>query len=108
MFTQWIHSYYDLPLMINQDSRVLWQKGHTPHATPEEEEKECNGIIKMAKAKLAPSTLALRNGETAENNKGIRTISSMFVSSSEDKTWILDQIEKKIERATMIPRGHGE
>ena len=36
------------------------------------------------------------------------TSSGMFVSSSEDKTGILDQIEKKIERATMIPRRHGE
>ncbi|GJV29359.1 hypothetical protein Tco_1385807 [Tanacetum coccineum] len=71
-------------------------------------DEQCNGIIKMAKVKLAPSTLALRKGETAENTKGIRTSSGMFVSSSEDKTGILDQIEKKIERATMIPRGHGE
>ncbi|PWA40801.1 2-oxoglutarate (2OG) and Fe(II)-dependent oxygenase superfamily protein [Artemisia annua] len=71
-------------------------------------EQQCNGIIKMAKVKLAPSTLALRKGETAENTKDIRTSSGMFVSSYEDKTGILDQIEKKIERATMIPRRHGE
>ncbi|KAJ0683886.1 putative procollagen-proline 4-dioxygenase [Helianthus annuus] len=32
----------------------------------------------------------------------------MFISASEDKTGVLDQIEKKIERATMIPRSHGE
>nr|GEU73084.1 probable prolyl 4-hydroxylase 9 [Tanacetum cinerariifolium] len=36
-------------------------------------DEQCNGIIKMAKVKLAPSTLALRKGETAENTKGIRT-----------------------------------
>ncbi|KAJ0873444.1 putative procollagen-proline 4-dioxygenase [Helianthus annuus] len=70
--------------------------------------EQCEGIIKMAKVKLAPSTLALRKGETAENTKGIRTSSGMFISASEDKTGILDQIEKKIERATMIPRSHGE
>ncbi|KAJ9562435.1 hypothetical protein OSB04_007595 [Centaurea solstitialis] len=70
--------------------------------------EQCKGIIKMAKVKLAPSTLALRKGETAENTKGIRTSSGMFVSSSEDKTGILAQIEKKIERATMIPRSNGE
>ncbi|KAJ0866135.1 putative procollagen-proline 4-dioxygenase [Helianthus annuus] len=62
----------------------------------------------MAKVKLAPSTLALRKGETAENTKRIRTSSGMFISAFEDKTGILDQIEKKIERATMIPRSHGE
>ncbi|KAM3282644.1 proline-tRNA ligase, chloroplastic/mitochondrial isoform X1 [Capsicum chacoense] len=56
MFTQWIHSYRDLPLMINQWANVtrwemrtkpfirtlefLWQEGHTAHATAEEAEKE--------------------------------------------------------------------
>ncbi|KAJ0042288.1 hypothetical protein Pint_17517 [Pistacia integerrima] len=56
MFTQWIHSYRDLPLMINQWANVtrwemrtkpfvrtlefLWQEGHTAHGTPEEAEKE--------------------------------------------------------------------
>ncbi|XP_076953670.1 putative prolyl 4-hydroxylase 9 [Bidens hawaiensis] len=70
--------------------------------------EQCESIIKMAKVKLAPSTLALRKGETAENTKGIRTSSGMFISASEDKTGILEIIEKKIERATMIPRSHGE
>ncbi|GFY83320.1 class II aaRS and biotin synthetases superfamily protein [Actinidia rufa] len=56
MFTQWIHSYRDLPLMVNQWANVtrwemrtkpfvrtlefLWQEGHTAHATLEEAEKE--------------------------------------------------------------------
>ncbi|CAL9008730.1 unnamed protein product [Prunus brigantina] len=56
MFTQWIHSYRDLPLMVNQWENVtrwemrtkpfvrtlefLWQEGHTAHATLEEAEKE--------------------------------------------------------------------
>ncbi|XP_073064306.1 proline--tRNA ligase, chloroplastic/mitochondrial isoform X1 [Primulina eburnea] len=60
MFTQWIHSYRDLPLMINQWVNVtrwemrtkpfvrtlefLWQEGHTAHATPEEAEKEVNSF----------------------------------------------------------------
>ncbi|KAL2967218.1 hypothetical protein AAZX31_16G163700 [Glycine max] len=61
MFTQWIHSYRDLPLMINQWANVtrwemrtkpfvrtlefLWQEGHTAHATPEEAEKEAIQMI---------------------------------------------------------------
>ncbi|CAA7059522.1 unnamed protein product [Microthlaspi erraticum] len=61
MFTQWIHSYRDLPLMINQWANVtrwelrtkpfirtlefLWQEGHTAHATPEEAEKEAKQMI---------------------------------------------------------------
>ncbi|KAL3378347.1 hypothetical protein AABB24_004321 [Solanum stoloniferum] len=70
--------------------------------------EQCQGIIKMAKADLKPSSLALRKGETAENTKGIRTSSGMFISASEDKTGILDLIEEKIAMATMIPRTHGE
>ncbi|KAK6936821.1 Proline-tRNA ligase, class II, C-terminal [Dillenia turbinata] len=61
MFTQWIHSHRDLPLMINQWANVtrwemrtkpfvrtlefLWQEGHTAHATPEEAEKEAMQMI---------------------------------------------------------------
>ncbi|XP_059623988.1 probable prolyl 4-hydroxylase 9 isoform X2 [Cornus florida] len=70
--------------------------------------EQCQSIIKITKKHLAPSTLALRKGETAENTKGIRTSSGMFISASEDKSGILDVIEEKIARATMIPRSHGE
>ncbi|CAI0403213.1 unnamed protein product [Linum tenue] len=61
MFTQWIHSYRDLPLLINQWANVtrwemrtkpfvrtlefLWQEGHTAHATPEEAEEEAMKMI---------------------------------------------------------------
>ncbi|XP_042057478.1 proline--tRNA ligase, chloroplastic/mitochondrial-like isoform X2 [Salvia splendens] len=61
MFTQWIHSYRDLPLMINQWANVtrwemrtkpfvrtlefLWQEGHTAHASPEEAEAEAMQMI---------------------------------------------------------------
>ncbi|KAK4571508.1 hypothetical protein RGQ29_030083 [Quercus rubra] len=63
MFTQWIHSYRDLPLMVNQWVNVtrwehrtkpfvrtlefLWQEGHTAHATPEEAEKEAMQMINV-------------------------------------------------------------
>ncbi|KAL5567941.1 hypothetical protein UlMin_024516 [Ulmus minor] len=61
MFTQWIHSHRDLPLMVNQWANVtrwemrtkpfvrtlefLWQEGHTAHATAEEAEKEAMQMI---------------------------------------------------------------
>jgi prolyl-tRNA synthetase len=60
-YKNWITSYRDLPLMINQwanvtraemrtriflrTSEFLWQEGHTAHATPEEAEEEA---LKMA------------------------------------------------------------
>ncbi|XP_027366890.1 probable prolyl 4-hydroxylase 9 isoform X2 [Abrus precatorius] len=68
----------------------------------------CQQIIEMAKPKLEPSKLALRKGETAESTKGTRTSSGTFISASEDKSGILDFIERKIAKVTMIPRTHGE
>lgn len=70
--------------------------------------EQCQSIIKMAKSNLKPSTLALRKGETDESTKGTRTSSGTFISASEDKTGILDAIEKKIASATMLPKTHGE
>ncbi|GMH14824.1 hypothetical protein Nepgr_016665 [Nepenthes gracilis] len=70
--------------------------------------EQCESIIDMAKQKLKPSNLALREGETEESTKGVRTSSGMFISAAEDKTGVLDFIEEKIARATMIPRKHGE
>ncbi|WOK99639.1 putative prolyl 4-hydroxylase 9 [Canna indica] len=70
--------------------------------------EQCQTIVKKAKSRLRPSTLALRKGENAENTKGIRTSSGTFLSSSEDSSGVLRQIEEKIARATMIPREHGE
>ncbi|KAE7999692.1 hypothetical protein FH972_004097 [Carpinus fangiana] len=73
-------------------------------ATPE----QCRSIIEMAEPRLRPSTLALRPGDTEESIKGIRTSSGVFLSAEEDKTGILNVIEGKIARATMLPRNHGE
>ncbi|NWG18055.1 MAG: proline--tRNA ligase [Chloroflexi bacterium] len=60
-FKQWIQSYRDLPLLINQWANVvrwelrtrpflrttefLWQEGHTAHATPEEAEAETRQML---------------------------------------------------------------
>ncbi|WCJ17905.1 2-oxoglutarate (2OG) and Fe(II)-dependent oxygenase superfamily protein [Euphorbia peplus] len=73
-------------------------------ASPE----QCKKVIKLAKSRLKPSSLALRKGETDESTQGTRTSSGTFISASEDETGVLDFVEKKIARATMIPRDHGE
>src|SRR3989338_972686 len=62
-FSKWIHSYRDLPLLINQWANVvrwemrtrpflrttefLWQEGHTAHATNEDAEKEARTMLDM-------------------------------------------------------------
>ncbi|KAL7156924.1 hypothetical protein ABFS83_02G041500 [Erythranthe nasuta] len=71
-------------------------------------DEQCQNVIKITKTKLRPSSLALRKGETAESTKGIRTSSGAFVSAWEDNTGTLEFIERKIARATMLPRSHGE
>ncbi len=63
MFAQWIHSYRDLPLMVNQWCNVvrwemrtrlflrtaefLWQEGHTAHASREEAERETLTMLEV-------------------------------------------------------------
>jgi prolyl-tRNA synthetase len=64
-FSDWVQSYRDLPLLINQWANVvrwemrtrpflrttefLWQEGHTAHATKEEAEEEVARALKMYK-----------------------------------------------------------
>ncbi|HSU90655.1 MAG TPA: proline--tRNA ligase [Sporolactobacillaceae bacterium] len=63
MFSQWIRSHRDLPMMLNQWANVvrwemrtrmflrttefLWQEGHTAHATREEAERETLTILEL-------------------------------------------------------------
>ena len=62
-FSRWIHSYRDLPLLINQwanvvrwemrtrlflrTSEFLWQEGHTAHATAEEAREETLRMLEV-------------------------------------------------------------
>lgn len=59
--------------MLSWKPRALYFPGF---AAPQ----QCDAIMKAAKAHLAPSTLALRKGETAENTKGIRTRFVHYIS----------------------------
>ncbi|MCJ7620332.1 MAG: proline--tRNA ligase, partial [Anaerolineae bacterium] len=63
MYAQWVHSYRDLPILINQWANVvrwelrtrlflrtmefLWQEGHTVHATYEEAQEETLRILDL-------------------------------------------------------------
>lgn len=85
-FSRWIHSYRDLPLIINQWANVvrwemrprlfirttefLWQEGHTAHATNEEADERARLMLKVyedfAKEVMAiPSIL----GQKSESEK---------------------------------------
>jgi prolyl-tRNA synthetase len=74
MFSKWIMSYRDLPLLINQWANVvrwemrtrlflrttefLWQEGHTAHATAEEAEEETLRMLEVYRV-LAEEVMAL-------------------------------------------------
>ncbi|PQQ20621.1 proline--tRNA ligase chloroplastic/mitochondrial-like [Prunus yedoensis var. nudiflora] len=93
MFTQWIHSYRDLPLMVNQWANVmrwgmrtkpfvrtlefLWQEGHTAHATLEEAEKEAIQMIdvytKFAYEQAAIPVIAGRKSKVETFAGAVRT-----------------------------------
>ncbi|GAB4396155.1 MAG: proline--tRNA ligase [Anaerolineales bacterium] len=63
MYSKWIKSYRDLPVLINQWANVVrwemrtrmflrtlefyWQEGHTAHATPEEAEEETRRMLNV-------------------------------------------------------------
>jgi prolyl-tRNA synthetase len=74
-FARWIHSWRDLPLLINQWANVvrwemrtrpflrttefLWQEGHTAHATGAEAEEETLKILHEVYADFAEKEMAL-------------------------------------------------
>ncbi len=100
MFKQWIKSYRDLPLLINQWANVvrwemrprlflrtlefLWQEGHTAHATEAEAEEETlrmlNIYVDVAQNEAAIPVIAGRKSESEKFAGALRsyTIEAMM------------------------------
>ena len=68
----------------------------------------CKHVIKLAEARLAPSGLALKKGDTLASTREIRTSQGTFLSREDDVDGTLAYIEDKIAVVTGIPAGHGE
>lgn len=86
MYSKWVQSYRDLPLMINQwcnvmrwekttrpflrTSEFLWQEGHTAHATAEEAEDKTQRMLNVYKT-FAENCLAIPviTGKKTEKEK---------------------------------------
>jgi prolyl-tRNA synthetase len=95
MYAQWIQSYRDLPVLINQwcnimrwelrtrlflrTSEFLWQEGHTAHETAEEAEEETLRILglyrKFHEEYLAMPVVAGRKSESEKFPGAVRTYS---------------------------------
>ena len=70
--------------------------------------QECDHIKSLAASRLAPSGLALREGEKPEETKDIRTSSGTFLSQKQDPAGVLLAVEKRIADATHVRHEHGE
>ena len=95
MFSRWIQSYRDLPLLINQWANVvrwemrtrlflrttefLWQEGHTCHETEAEAEAETRQMLEVyrtfAEDYMAMPVLAGRKSESEKFAGAVRTYS---------------------------------
>src|SRR6478672_4207872 len=99
MYAQWIQSYRDLPLLINQWCNVmrwemrtrlflrtaefLWQEGHTAHETPEEAQEETLRMLDVYAA-FAEEVLAI------PVVKGAKTDSEKFPGA--DTTYCIEAL----------------
>ena len=72
------------------------------------DEARCKRIVELAAARLAPSSLALRAGDTASNTADIRTSQGTFLVGADDKEGVLEYLERRIADVTMLPVRHGE
>jgi prolyl-tRNA synthetase len=98
MYAQWIQSYRDLPVLINQWCNVmrwemrtrlflrtaefLWQEGHTAHETPEEAQTETLKMLDVY-ARFAEETLALPviKGTKTESEKFPGAVTTYCIES---------------------------
>jgi prolyl-tRNA synthetase len=86
MYSQWIHSYRDLPVLINQWANVvrwelrtrlflrtmefLWQEGHTAHATYEEAQAETLRMLDVyADFAINDAAIPVIRGRKSETEK---------------------------------------
>jgi prolyl-tRNA synthetase len=86
MYSQWIQSYRDLPVLINQWGNVvrwelrtrpflrtmefLWQEGHTAHATYEEAEEETRRMLEVyADFAINDAAIPVIRGRKSESEK---------------------------------------
>jgi len=106
MFAQWIRSYRDLPLLINQWCNVvrwemrtrlflrttefLWQEGHTAHATAEEAMAEVHRMLDIYRD-FAENEAAIPviPGRKSENEKFAGAVESYTIEAMMGNKWAL-------------------
>ncbi len=105
-YAQWIQSYRDLPVLINQwanvvrwemrprlflrTSEFLWQEGHTAHATEEEAEEETIRMLDIyADFAVKDAAIPVIKGEKSRQEKFAGASSSFTIEAMMGNTWAL-------------------
>jgi prolyl-tRNA synthetase len=106
MYSQWIRSYRDLPLLINQWGNVvrwemrtrlflrttefLWQEGHTAHATREEAEEETRRMLGVyADFAVNEAAIPVIQGRKSEREKFAGAVDSYTIEAMMGNGWAL-------------------
>lgn len=106
MYSRWIQSYRDLPLLINQWANVvrwemrtrpflrtmefLWQEGHTAHATAEEAMEETLRMLDVyADFAIRDAAIPVIKGVKSEREKFAGAISSYTIEAMMANGWAL-------------------
>jgi len=105
-FADWIQSYRDLPLLINQWANVvrwelrprlflrttefLWQEGHTAHATEEEAQAETMDILdQYADFAINDAAIPVIKGRKSDQEKFAGAVASYSIEAMMGNKWAL-------------------
>jgi prolyl-tRNA synthetase len=106
MYSQWVRSYRDLPILINQWGNVvrwemrtrlflrttefLWQEGHTAHATREEAEEETQRMLGVyADFAINEAAIPVIQGRKSEREKFAGAVDSYTIEAMMGNGWAL-------------------
>lgn len=106
MYSQWVRSYRDLPLLINQWANVvrwekrprlflrttefLWQEGHTAHATAEEAQEETLRMLEVYRDFAeADAAIPVISGRKSESEKFAGGVASYTIEAMMGNKWAL-------------------
>ncbi len=106
MYSQWVRSYRDLPILINQWANVvrwelrtrlflrttefLWQEGHTAHATQQEAEEETQRMVGVyADFAIKEAAIPVIQGKKSDREKFAGAIYSTTIEAMMGNGWAL-------------------
>ena len=106
MYSEWVKSYRDLPILINQWANVvrwelrtrlflrttefLWQEGHTAHATREEAEEETRRMLGVyADFAINEAAIPVIQGKKSDREKFAGAIASYTIEAMMGNGWAL-------------------